>query len=252
MHLIIKHISISLAYCLLLQTPALAQQKQLPTGNKEQQKEAPSDFKKASSGESIAQARVAVQRLVDQIDTIQCELEMSTKPEGKRSRKTKVGPMELRRGAGARLKLTRKSSTDEYVANAETIWKYDHKDKEAKYFPTSLPVINFFVGEAMKLNVFLSVDDDTLKYMGTETVEGEECWVFQGKSPRRLKMVGVPVSDVRVWVAKKDGVPRKITLPNEEDTILRLRNVKINEPVSSKRFSFSPPKGVKTKNIFGF
>lgn len=214
--------------------------------------EPPSDFKKRQTGETLQVARASVQQLVDQIKTIQCELEMSKKPEKKKSRRTKIGPMELSRGTGARVSLTRKKSTDEYIANAETIWSYDHGDKEAKYIPTSLPIINYFVAEALKLNVFLSVDEETLKLIGSETIEGEPCWVFEGKSPRKLKVVGVPVAEVKVWVSKKDGVPRKITLPNEEDTIIKLRNVRINEPVSAKRFNWTPPKGVKSKNIFGF
>lgn len=202
-------------------------------------------------GESLASVRGQVQAMVARIQTLQCELELSQQ-KSKKKRKTKVGPMEIARGIGARLTLTRKSSTDEYIANEKIIWVYDHKDAEAKYIPTELPIINYFVNEALRLNVFLSVDEDTLKFRGSQGVEGEPCWVLEGSSPRRLQVVGVPVSKVLVWVSKNDGIPRKISLPHEEKTIIMLRDIKLNSAVAPARFSWDPPSGVKTKNVLGF
>jgi outer membrane lipoprotein-sorting protein len=211
-----------------------------------------SDFCPPTTTETIGSVRTSIQKVVDDIRTLRCDLELSKKPPKKHSRQTKRGPMVLAREQGAHLSLTRKTKTNEYNANYDTIWVYDHKDKEAKYIPTSLPIIRFFVGEALKLNVFLSVDEDTLKLLGSETIAGEPCYVFEGKSPRKLRLVGVPVSDVKVWVSKNDGVPRKITLPHEDDIIIRLNNVIVNKPIKPGQFEWKPPKGVESKNIFGF
>jgi outer membrane lipoprotein-sorting protein len=57
---------------------------------------------------------------------------------------------------------------------------------------------------------------------------------------------------IRVWISKNDGLPRMISVPDEGDLLIILRNIKTNVAISDSRFQWSPPPGMKTKNIFGF
>lgn len=206
----------------------------------------------SETSQPLEQALKQMSEKLRSVKTLSCTLEMSKKHEKKKDkRKVKSGPMQIARGKGGRISLTRKGQTEEYIANAQVIWAYDHKDKEALHISTGFPVIGPFVDQALRLNVFMALDEDTLKLVGEEPLNDEACWVFQGKSPRKLKLAGVPVSKVRVWIAKSDGLPRKIHLPDEKDLTIVLRDINVNLPMESETFNWSPPEGVKKKNIFG-
>lgn len=203
-------------------------------------------------GESLESVQVQIRQNVDSVQTLTCTLELSKKRGRKPGRKIRTGPLEIARGLGARLALTQKGETTEYIANPEIIWAYDRKDKKAKYIPTDVPLISGFVQEALRLNVFMSVDEGTLDFLGSQTVGNEVCWVLRGESPRKLALAGVPPSKLRVWIAKSDGIPRRIRIPEGNDTMLVLRDVRVNVPIKPTRFQWTPPEGVKTRNIFGF
>jgi outer membrane lipoprotein-sorting protein len=228
-------LAIAAAACLAVASPALSQ-----------------TAAATAPRESLPAARAKVEQLVSEVRTLSCTLEMSKKREKKRTRKTKVGPLQIVRNTGARLALKRKDETDEYIANPRIIWAYEHHEKEAVFIPTSMPIIGDFASQAMRLNVFMSADEETIKLRGSQDFEGEPCWVFEGKSPSKLRLVGLPITKIRVWISKRDGVARKISLPDEEDTLIILRDVEINVPLNSNRFEFTPPRGVKQKNVFGF
>jgi len=170
-------------------------------------------------------------------------------PEGRRVRR---GPMEIQRGHGAWLSLQRKDSVEEYIANATTLWTYDHGDKEAHFIPTSMPVVTSFVDAAFKLNVFVALEPDSIKLKGTQTIDGEPCWVIEGKSPKKLEVAGIDQTKIRIYISQRDGVPREIRVPSIDDTVIRLKNILINTPINPSRYNWTPPPGVKTKNIFGF
>ena len=190
------------------------------------------------------------------ITTFQADIQMLKKRD-KKSRggaiwKIWEGPLALTRNVGGHVRVSRKGETEEYIANRQVLWSYDVHHKEAQFIPASTPVIGTFVEEAMRLNVFFSADPETIKLRASQVTEGEDCWVLEGKSPKRLKMVGLPENRIRVWVAKSDGLPRKIQLPDNDDFTIILRNIRVNENIPTSRYQFTPPKGVKTKNIFGF
>jgi outer membrane lipoprotein-sorting protein len=212
----------------------------------------PAPFREAGPEDSLASVQSRIERMIARVDTVTCEVEMSKKREKKVTRKVEKGPLELRRGMGARVVLTRKGETNEYIANQKVIWSYDHNDKEAHFIPTSMPVVGACVQEAMRLNAFFAMEKDTVRLRGSQEIEGEDCWVLTGKSPSTLKSLGVPSVKVRVWVAKRDGLPRKIHLPDEDDLVVMLRGVSVNAPVPPSAFEWTPPRGVRTRNIFGF
>ncbi|MCX7020438.1 MAG: hypothetical protein NTY46_15900, partial [Candidatus Sumerlaeota bacterium] len=127
-----------------------------------------------AQGETIEGVCDFIKRKIDQVQTMKCEVELSKWRERK-PRRVSTGPLELEREKGAYVRLTRKDETSEYIVNAVMIWDYDLKDKKAQYIPTIMPIIGFFVKEAMALNILLSLDKDTLKLRGSVEVEGEPC-----------------------------------------------------------------------------
>ena len=215
----------------------------------------PPPMTKAGPDEKLADAQAAVAARIAGVRTFKCDVEMRKrrdKPTHYGSiYKIKTGTLELTRGVGGRVVLTRKGETEEYIANQRTIWSYEHKDKEAEFIPTSTPVISTFVTEAMKLNVFFAADPDTIRLRGSQVIDGEDCWVMEGKTPARLKVVGLKQEKMTVWVAKGDGLPRRIHIPGNKFTV-SMTNIRVNEDIDPARFEFSPPRGVATKNIFGF
>jgi outer membrane lipoprotein-sorting protein len=203
-------------------------------------------------GVTVDRARALIDRKVAQIRTMTCELALSKKRDRKPTRKVSTGTLELERDAGAYAMLARKGETEEYFVTPEVIWAYDHKDKEAQFIPTSMPVIGFFVKEAVGLNILLALDEDTVVLRGAMEIEGEPCWMLEGKTPGKLEIVGVPPSKVKVWISQRDGVPRMIKVPDKAESIITLRSVVINRDVDRARFQFTPPAGVKAVNILGF
>lgn len=213
---------------------------------------AASPFVLPKGGETLNRVQAEMASKVARVSTLSCTLELSKDRDNGKRPKVKVGPLELARGQGGRVSLSRKGQTEEYIANCELLWSYDHKDKKAKYVPANLPVVSGFVQEALRLNVFMAVDAETLMLRGSQLFEGTECWVLEGRSPSKLKMVGVPVEKIRVWVAKSDGLPRKIVVPDQKHTTIVFRDIAVNVKLDPKRFQWKAPKGVEEQNVFGF
>ena len=203
--------------------------------------------------DTLSDVRQQIESKLAALSAIRCDVEMSKAREKKITRKVYTGPLEILRGHGGRVSLTRKGQTEIYIANPKVLWSYEPRKKEAQFIPANTPVIGQFVEEALRFNAFLAMDENTMKLLGSQTCDSEPCWVIEGKSPRKLVAVGVPVTKMRVWVSKNDGLPRKIHLPTEKDLTIVLRNFQLNPPdVTPSAFEWSPPKGVRTKNIFGF
>lgn len=230
-----------------------------------------------AAGQTVATVLADIQGKVDKIQTLKADLEFDRKDKDDKKNKKKKkdkkdkgatginpewpeplgrdverGPLEISRGAGARAVLERKTSKEMFVANSSVLWKYDVDDKEARKIPANWPVIDKYVSNALKMNVFVAMDEDTLKLRGTEVVDGVDCWVLDGKSPSSLGTLGVESTKMKVWIGKQDGIPRVIRVPSEKDTIIRLKNVKLNQPVDASQFNLTPPADVEVKNIFGF
>ncbi|MBX7246572.1 MAG: hypothetical protein K1X53_13830 [Candidatus Sumerlaeaceae bacterium] len=206
----------------------------------------------AKPDEGMDRVQVIMARKISGLNSVTCDIEMSRKRKNRYKRKVYTGPVEIVRQQGARLAQTRNGKTDEYVVNNDTIWSIDHNEKEAQFIPASVPIVGAYLKEAMEFNIFAAMDQDTLKLRGSQTLDKEPCWVIDGKSPKKLSTVGVPVSKMRVWISQNDGLPRKVNVLDEDDLIVTIRNVKLNPVIPASRFNYSPPKNYKTKNIFGF
>ena len=226
-----------------------------------------------AAGETAQGALADIQSKVDKIQTLTANLEFDRKDEDDKKKKKKKankpanpnpawpeppgrdverGPLAISRGAGAKVTLERKESKEVFVANSSDIWKYDVDDKEAQHIPASWPVIDKYVSNALRMNIFVAMDPETLKLKGTESINGVPCWVIEGKSPSTLGSLGADPTKMKLWISKEDGIPRLISVPSEKDTKIWLKDVKLNQPVDASQFQFTVPAGVETKNIFGF
>lgn len=222
------------------------------------------------AGQDAKSVLQAIQERINGVQTMQATLEYDEKDDDKvklaadgtpimnpdwpepPGRDVERGPIFIRRNVGAYLMVQRKDKIEEFVANGDRLWKYEHKKKAAKFVPSNWPVVNTFVSNALVMNAFVSMDTNSIKYLGTQSVEGEPCWVLEGRSPSKLSMVGVKQIKLKIWAAQSDGIPRLIHTPGKDDLYIRLKNVTINQPVDESKFQFTPPSGVKVKNIFGF
>jgi outer membrane lipoprotein-sorting protein len=231
-----------------------------------------------AAGETATKVLADIQAKVNAVQSMQATLEFDEKDEDDDKKKKKKkknsepekpqsvnpkwpeppgrdverGPLFIQRRVGAYLRLQRKEDVAEYVANGASIWKYDHKDKEARHIPANWPVVDTYISNALVMNVFVAMEPDTIKLLGSENVAGTPCWVMEGKSPSKLTMLGVEQVKLKIWVGKADGIPRIIKAPGEDDVIIRLLDLRLNQPVDASKFNFTPPAGVKTKNVFGF
>jgi outer membrane lipoprotein-sorting protein len=202
-----------------------------------------------STTETLADVRARIAEKLSQLETIRCEIEMSKKRDKKITRKVYTGPLVISKGKGGRVILTRKGETEEYIANATELWSYDHKKNEATVLPVNSPVLGFFVAEALKFNAFLAMEEKSMEFLGYQETNGELCWVVQGKSPSRLRLLGVPIRKLRVWVSPRDGLPREINIPEEKDLTIVIRNIELNPPVDAHEFEWQSPPGVKVRRL---
>ena len=66
-------------------------------------------------------------------------------------------------------------------------------------------------------------------------------------TPRAGTADDVPYSEATVWIAKKDGLVRRIEIVETTGQVrtISLRSIKINRPVAAREFRFSPPAGLQ-------
>lgn len=101
-----------------------------------------------------------------------------------------------------------------------------------------------------------------LKFIGTETLDGNEVYVLEGKGGEKLKMMmdaigadasaqmaqmGLSMEQIRVKVGKADGFPRELTYFDDEGSPsmkMSYRNVRLNIDLDDSLFVYTPPEGV--------
>jgi len=105
---------------------------------------------------------------------------------------------------------------------------------------------------------FMGIDRESIRYLGKESLDGREVYVFEGKpkgSFRGLKMGegGVsPPARVRVWVGAKDGLLYKEVFYNDKGTEMmsvEFEEVHVNVPIGDEEFSFTPPEGTQVVDM---
>lgn len=206
-----------------------------------------------AAGETADSVRNALSTSLGRVQTAEAELEMHQRDKKRNKPRHKGGTILLARSRGAKIDLTdQKGRREEFHADGDVIHAYDAKDKEVTRISTGLPVVRDFAAAAMKLDVLRALTGSALALKGTATVDGEPCWVMEGRSPADLKLVGVPVVKMTVYAAKADGLPRRILIPEERGLELAFRGVRVNQPMPPDRLAWKKPKGAKEKGILGF
>ena len=213
----------------------------------------PADFTPAAPADSADQVRAAFDRRIASIRSISFKVTISSKRKKRPpDRDLQVGTVEVVRGYGARAVLLEDDKMDEYVVNPETIWSIDHHRKEAQFIPTSIPVFGRYVRGGVALDYQLAFKDDSMRLLGSQPVDGEPCWILQAKTTDAFETFGLESYRVRIWISKNDSLPRKVQIPKSKDTIVTLTDLRVNGDIPRSRCDWSPPAGMKTKNIFGF
>lgn len=215
-----------------------------------------SELERPQPGETAEKVLRQMAERLNNVQSVRAHVQFSErrkkiKYKSQSRRKITTGPVELVRGVGARAAVHDGKNVDEYIADTRMLWSIDHNKREAQYIPASTPIIGTYVEEAKKMNVFAAVDETSLRYSGTQDVHGEPCWVLRARTPKRLELVGAKQMSVTYWISKKDGLPRRMHIPAEDDLIILVENIRINVPIDKKRFSYKPPSKYKTKNVFG-
>jgi outer membrane lipoprotein-sorting protein len=116
-----------------------------------------------------------------------------------------------------------------------------------KYVADSPEVEDGFRKPSRDMTPLGLLDPKSLKLAGTETLNGESVYHFEGTT-LTLVMAGEPPVKRRMelWLSNKDGLPRKTVEELEESTGTTVyRQVQVDPELTAKDFKFEPPKGAE-------
>ncbi|MCX7020470.1 MAG: hypothetical protein WCK47_00110 [bacterium] len=129
------------------------------------------------------------------------------------------------------------------------------------YFPKAKRVIKTtadtpmareaFRKPADAFNILPALDTATLKFKGTEKLEGETVYMFEGTTTTKFIPAGEPVvRNIKAWVSTVDGLPRKIVEDAGESVGTTVyHDVKTNIALKPSDFQFSPPRDVEVIDV---
>ena len=132
---------------------------------------------------------------------------------------------------------------DRVVADGRRLWLYTPSTTPGQVIRTTIPgtgttgpnLIGQFVEHPRERYVARYVRADSLPDAPVDVI---------ALTPRATD---VPYSDATVWIARKDGLVRRIEIvetSGQRRTII-LRNLLVNRPIASREFRFSPPAGLQ-------
>lgn len=101
------------------------------------------------------------------------------------------------------------------------------------------------------INILPSLDKSTLKLIGTENLNGESVYAFEGTTTTKFIEAGEPVTrKIKAWVSTVDGLPRKIVEDTGEAVGTTIYyDVKTNIDLKPSDFQFTPPKDVEIVDL---
>ena len=113
-----------------------------------------------------------------------------------------------------------------------------------------------FNDPAASANPLNGMDPKSLKYFGTETLEGEPVYVLEGKMGGQMekikKMVPMMPESAKYWVSTTDGLPRKMVFHNDagqEMMSQQFKSVVVNPKLDPGLFQFTVPKGAQVMDM---
>lgn len=102
-------------------------------------------------------------------------------------------------------------------------------------------------------NPVFALARESLKFLGSETLDRETVYHFEGTTTTQFLQAGKPVKiRIEAWVSPKDGLPRKTVERWEDRTGTTVfRNVTLRDDLTTDQFQFVPPKDVEVIDIGG-
>jgi len=101
------------------------------------------------------------------------------------------------------------------------------------------------VGEQANVKgVLEEIDKGTIEYLGTEDLDGEEVYFFQGDVAQEED---AEVARVKAWVSRMDGLQRRVEAYSPDGELIyqqRLKDVTVNIEIPDQEFGFDVPEGI--------
>lgn len=109
------------------------------------------------------------------------------------------------------------------------------------------------VEEEKETGSFYGMVKETVRYVGKESLEGEDVHVFEGEAPEAQgEFQQLQPSRMKVWIGVNDGLVRKQVGTNEkgEEVTSEIRtSVEVNISIPDSMFVFTPPEGVQVMDF---
>lgn len=144
------------------------------------------------------------------------------------------------------------------VSDGKTTWTYQPQMNMAQKIDigriveeTGIDITEQHGGELS--NALGGLEKDSISYVKTDTINGEEVYIFEGK-PKDSDMGNMPftLSKMQLWLSPKDGMPRKVIIFDEGNKQIMSQeysNMKVNIDIPDSRFEFTPPEGVQIMDM---
>lgn len=98
------------------------------------------------------------------------------------------------------------------------------------------------------------LDKETIELIGSEQCDGQSCYVFEGTVEPTARKIAGPMSPhrMRVWMAKSDGLTRKMKAFGEGgQQMMEIVATEVDKSVEVTRadFQFTPPEGAQVIDL---
>ncbi len=126
-------------------------------------------------------------------------------------------------------------------------YQFFPREKRALKLTADTPELNEqFHKPANELNPLTVLDATTVRFLGKETLNGEEVLKFEGTTTTQMMAAGAPVSrSMTAWIATADGLPRRTQEAADGTTVTTTYSgVKVNPNFKPEDFQFQVPQGV--------
>ncbi|MGC8740395.1 MAG: LolA family protein [Candidatus Sumerlaeaceae bacterium] len=128
---------------------------------------------------------------------------------------------------------------------------YPEQKRALKLNAKSADIASEFKKPVTDLNPIFSLERSSLKLLGTEDLDGEKVYHFEGTTTTQFLRSGKPVKiRIEAWVAEHDGLPRKTIERWEDRTGTTIyRDIVLRDDLTTDVFKFTPPSGVEIIEI---
>jgi chaperone LolA len=135
---------------------------------------------------------------------------------------------------------------DRIVADGRHLWLYTPSTTAGQVIRTMIPGTGSTGPNLIGQFVEHPRERYTARYVRADSIDGAQVDVIT-LTPRAGGANDLPYSEATVWIAKQDGLIRRIEIvenSGQRRTIV-LKNLTVNKPVPGREFRFAPTSGVR-------